>query len=342
MERTNFDLLTRIKTHICYAQVFDSALTTKNIYSFCVDYDSTEISKNLSILEKNGTINISKEYIYLKDNTSDFKTIKNERIRLSDEVINDNITLLKSLSRLPFILMIGVSGSIAHKNAKIIGGELPDLDLFIITKTNSLYITRIIIMFLRKVSYFLFKMGILKKRISIDPNYLMEIDNLEVNNKSFFTAYEANSLKIIKGDSTYKHFLCANKWINKYFSLDTAEIEHIKEVNDLKVNPIIQFANFMSFSMLYFYNRINSLLFGIPRAYSYKPRPDITGSFKSIQHVGGGYQPQIAKRFGRLYENNFGKNKDLENFLFPSTTENGLKDQNKTVYTQSRSLGYEQ
>ena len=115
--------------------------------------------------------------------------------------------------------MMGISGSIAHDNVKIIGGELPDLDLFIITKLDSLYTTRFILMLIRKLSNILYSIGILKKRISIDPNYLMEVDNLEVGNQSFFTAFEAVTLKLIKGKSIYQRFLDSNRWISKFFPL---------------------------------------------------------------------------------------------------------------------------
>ena len=167
MEQISFDLSTKIKTHICYAQIFDSVLTLDQINTFCGNFDTTEVSKTISILENSGAIKVSGEYVHLINSTTDFEKIKNERINFSNEVISDNSSLLKILSRLPFILMIGISGSIAHGNAKIVGGELPDLDLFIITKPGSLYATRFILMLIRKLSHIIYSIGILKKRISI-------------------------------------------------------------------------------------------------------------------------------------------------------------------------------
>jgi len=342
MEQISFDLSTKIKTHICYAQIFDSVLTLDQIYSLCGNYGNTEVSKTISTLESSGAIKVSGNYVHLKNNTADFVKIKNERIRFSNEVISDNSSLLRILSKLPFILMIGVSGSIAHNNAKIIGGELPDLDLFIITKPGSLYTTRLILMLTRKLSHILYCIGLLKKRISIDPNYLMEVDNLEVGNQSFFTAFEAITLKIIKGNSIYQYFLDSNVWISKYFPLEKKRHEKSSLKAIKKTRKVLQGFNLLCFSFLFLYNRVNSVLFRTPISYSYQPKPDITGSYRSIQHVGGGYQPQIARRFGKLYETSFGKNEELKNFLFPNTTEHGVKHRSKTVYTQSGSLGYGQ
>ena len=342
MEQISFDLSTKIKTHICYAQIFDSVLTLDQINTLCGKYDTAEVSKTISILENSGAIKVSGKYVHLINNTTDFEKIKNERINFSNEVISDNSSLLKILSKLPFILMIGISGSIAHDNAKIVDGELPDLDLFIITKPDSLYATRFILMLIRKLSHILYSIGILKKRISIDPNYLMEVDNLEVGNQSFFTAFEAVTLKLIKGKSIYQHFLDSNRWISNFFSLDKKQ-NYKSELGTVnKTGKVLQGCNLFCFSFLFLYNRVNSVLFGKPISYSNQPKPDITGSFRAIQHVGGGYQPQIASRFGKLYETSFGKNEELENFLFPNTTEHGVKHRSKTIYTQSGSLGYGQ
>ena len=158
--------------------------------------------------------------MHLINNATDFEN-KNERINFSNEVISDNSSLLKILSKLPFILMIGISGSIAHDNAKIVGGELPDLDLFIITKPDSLYATRFILMLIRKLSHILYSIGILKKRISIDPNYLMEVDKV-VGNQSFFTAFEVdletNKRKI------YLPVFFRFQWISNFFPLDKTKL----------------------------------------------------------------------------------------------------------------------
>ena len=90
MEQISFDLSTKIKTHICYAQIFDSVLTLDQINTLCGNYDTAKVSKTISTLENSGAIKVSGKYVHLINNTTDFEKIKNERINFSNEVISDN------------------------------------------------------------------------------------------------------------------------------------------------------------------------------------------------------------------------------------------------------------
>ena len=113
--------------------------------------------------------------------------------------------------------MMGISGSVAHHNTLDNDKYFPDLDLFIVSKKYSLHLARFIMLIIRRLSTLLNFVGLSKKRITIDPNFGLEAGDLSVNIKSF-TAYEALSVKVLKGQNIYNLFINENKWIYKYLN----------------------------------------------------------------------------------------------------------------------------
>ena len=115
--------------------------------------------------------------------------------------------------------MMGITGAVAHHNTLDRIKYTPDLDLFIVSKNCSLHLVRFIMIIIRRFYVLLNYVGLSKKKITIDPNYGLEAGNLSVNVKSFFTAYEASSIKILKGQNIYNLFISENKWIYTYLKL---------------------------------------------------------------------------------------------------------------------------
>ncbi|CAN5115246.1 hypothetical protein BH09PAT1_BH09PAT1_5820 [soil metagenome] len=118
------------------------------------------------------------------------------------------------LSFIPSVLFIGVSGSVAVNNAK----EDDDIDLFIISAQNSLYMTRFILLFILQL------FGKRRKRNEHNPcnkfclNMFIEEKALAFpkNAHELYTAREIVQLyPLFERDNFYQKFLQANSWTTK-------------------------------------------------------------------------------------------------------------------------------
>tara|TARA_Y100000591_G_scaffold174379_1_gene150627 strand:- start:127 stop:1152 length:1026 start_codon:yes stop_codon:yes gene_type:complete len=341
MNEREFDLTTKIKTLICYAHVFDCPLSENELFCLCNNYKKVEVKKILTNLKINNNIIMKDGHIILK--SYNFKNIlktRQKRLSNSKKIIDENKTILKILSKIPFILMIGISGSVAHHNTLDKDKYSSDLDLFIVNKKYSLHLTRFIILIIRRLSTLLNFVGLSKKRITIDPNFGLEADDLSVNIKSFFTAYEASSVKVLKGQSIYNFFVNENKWIYKYLNP-----KQIGEQNNiyLELDPNASFAvrvlNCFCFLFFLAFNHSKHLLFGNKKTYSFKDNYNCT--IGRIQHADGGYQNHIASKLEKIYSAEFGKDQTLHCFLFPKiNNSNNLKNNHKDIHL-TNSLNYD-
>tara|TARA_B100001248_G_C27146844_1_gene347122 strand:- start:11 stop:601 length:591 start_codon:yes stop_codon:yes gene_type:complete len=165
--------------------------------------------------------------------------------------------------------------------------------------------------------YVLFNfIGLSKKKITIDPNYGLEAGNLSVNIKSFFTAYEAFSIKVLKGQDIYNLFINENKWIYAYLNPKKVVKENSTHQEiDTNASFIVRILNYLCFLFFLALNRLKHFIFGIKKTYSFQENYDYT--FNKIQHSDGGYQNHIASRLREIYNAEFGENKILHCFLFP-------------------------
>lgn len=112
------------------------------------------------------------------------------------------------LSRVPFVRMVAVSGSLAVHNAEQ-GG---DVDLFCITESNRLWIARLFIVPMSKCTRVFG--GVFPEYMC--PNYLVTLDTLEVPDRNLFTAHEVVQAVPLTGAPTHHRFLRSNTWVGRF------------------------------------------------------------------------------------------------------------------------------
>lgn len=113
----------------------------------------------------------------------------------------------KLIARFPFVEGIGVSGSLS----KGYYDSDSDIDFFIITRHNKLWLCRTLLMLYKKL--FLFNSH---KYFCI--NYFISSQQLEIDEKNRFTATELKTLIPMHGGAVFNDFYNANQWISGYFS----------------------------------------------------------------------------------------------------------------------------
>ena len=107
---------------------------------------------------------------------------------------------------MPYIRGLAVSGSLSKNFAD----EHSDLDFFVITAANRLWIVRIMYSFLFKI------VSVLKIKSWFCLNYFVDEKELEIKEHNVFTAVEVSTLMPLKGKNVFNEFFNANNWILNY------------------------------------------------------------------------------------------------------------------------------
>ena len=126
--------------------------------------------------------------------------------KLAAHQIKKAIKVARLLSWLPYVRGIAISGSLSKNFAD----ENSDLDFFIITAANRLWIVRILYSFLYKVA------SVLRIKEWFCLNYFIDELELEVKEHNIFTAVELSTLMPLKGKKVFNDFFNANNWVNKF------------------------------------------------------------------------------------------------------------------------------
>lgn len=198
---------------ILYSDIFNYPLTLEQVTHYLINNKSLqpyEVEKSVKkaadfVKEYNG-------YIFLK-NKKKLLLTRERRIRESEKklIIAKNVTFF--LSFLPSVYFIGISGGLSLKNVE----ENDDIDFFIITARDTIWITRFLLLLILEF------LGLRRKKSSIVAknkiclNMLVEETHMEIEQKDLYTAHEVIQVfPLAQYQNYYQKFLNSNKWITKY------------------------------------------------------------------------------------------------------------------------------
>ncbi len=134
--------------------------------------------------------------------------------------IKKAVKIARFLSKFPYIRGVAISGSLS----KHFSYEGSDLDFFIITKANRLWLAKTIFTFFLKLAR-LFNKGHL-----YCLNYFIDEDALEILEKNIFTATEIITLLPCEGEKIFNSFFEANSWVNEYLPNNKVNLCYGKEM----------------------------------------------------------------------------------------------------------------
>jgi len=134
----------------------------------------------------------------------DLIALRAEREKISDQAIREVHPHLRTLASMPFVRMIALSGSTAHRNMT----TTEDVDLFIVVEDGKLWAVFLTAMVWAKAKG-------LRKRLCM--NYVISDAALPLFEHDVFTAQQAASLKPVYGKSIYDTFIAANPFIVRCF-----------------------------------------------------------------------------------------------------------------------------
>ncbi|HKB88146.1 MAG TPA: nucleotidyltransferase domain-containing protein [Patescibacteria group bacterium] len=225
-EPTKEDLDDKEKASILYHNLFDYPLSFSDLIKW-KSGNKVEVTK-----ARNQVTN--KRGFYFLEGREGLIYKRLLRKRVSDKKMKIAKASAKIFALIPTIKMVAVTGSLAMENA----AEESDIDLMMVTKKGTLWITRLLTYLLT----YLFNLSIRKPSDNNQKDkfclniWLDETDLLwSKKDRNVYTAHEiAQIIPLVNKDKTYEKFLHKNKWLLDYWP-NSVKISEKRRVKSEKV-----------------------------------------------------------------------------------------------------------
>ena len=192
---------------LAYFDLFDYPVTADEILFFMDrEVSAIDLKAELEALTHKGLLFPDGNFYALRQDPE----LAIRRIRgnhHADELLKIAARISRQLYLFPYVRGIGISGSLS----KHFADEQADIDYFIITRRNRLWIARTLMHLFKKMSY-------LRNRQNwYCMNYYVDEEALEIKEKNIFTATEMITLLPASGNGGLAKFFDANDWTAHYF-----------------------------------------------------------------------------------------------------------------------------
>lgn len=124
------------------------------------------------------------------------------------------------LSKFPYVKGVAVSGSLSKNFAT----QKTDIDFFIVTEANRLWIARTIMHLYKKITF------LTGRQHWYCMNYYVDVKSMEIKEKNIFTAMESVTLLPMQGKKAMDDFMTDNNWVGGYFPSKKMITDGIPEI----------------------------------------------------------------------------------------------------------------
>ena len=227
-----------LKTLI-YADIFDYPLKAWEIHKWIIGKkcDLLDVEKALFKLTKKKKIILKDDLYALKNRKEVFAKRKNKS-KISQQYFKKAKLITNTFKFVPWIKLVGISGGLAMENAS--GGD--DIDLFIITSNDRIWISRSLLILVLTILGQRRKAADNKQEAAgkICLNLILQEDALEQKRKDLYIAHEVlQMVPLWQRGETYTKYLDSNSWAFKFLpNWTTGDFtQNDKSLFD-KLNPV--------------------------------------------------------------------------------------------------------
>ncbi len=220
-----------LKTLI-YANIFDYPLKGYEVYKWLIGEETTliKVEKALKRLSKKLKVKSKNGYFFLK-RRENLVSKRKRRYKYSRKFLIKTKLLIQVLKIIPWIKLVGISGGLAVDNSE----KKDDIDLFLITDKNRLWLSRILAIFIFDLMGIRRKVGMKPKQTASKfcLNTILDEDHLEQRFKDLYTAHEVLQMKLLwQREGIYSKYLADNNWAFEFLPNWTSRIKYIKIKKD--------------------------------------------------------------------------------------------------------------
>lgn len=197
---------------IAYFDVFNHPLTEKEIEQLSVEPSEVKPALENGLnsqlcFEYNGYYSIQKSVQELVE-----KRLQKEKE--ASKYLKKLPAYAKLIRKFPFVKGVAISGSLS-KNVMYDDG---DIDYFIITSKDRLWICRTALILFKKVF-------LLNSRKYFCVNYFVDEDNLKILDENIFTAVEINYLTPVFNKEIFEQLKTTNQWSSEFIQNFTTPLQ---------------------------------------------------------------------------------------------------------------------
>ncbi len=235
---------------LAYADIFDYPLTRDEIWRFLISRKKTsEKSIQETLNEQINSIAVKNGYYALAKRTHIIdKRIEREDYSSRKFLIAHKIS--SYISCMPSVLLVGVSGGLAMKNV----AKEDDIDFFVITKTGTVWLTRLVILII--LEFF----RVRRKRLETDVadkiclNMLLDEDSLCISyaKQNLYSAHEvAQMIPLFQRNTIYQRFIHENAWTETFLpNALSSSMYQALSIKQKKGNSLFLFASLLAIGEL--------------------------------------------------------------------------------------------
>lgn len=223
--------MTALKT-ILYFSIFNYPVTKDEIFKFST-------SENIDVLDNELELLLRKKVIfqigdfYLNSLSVDSVEKRLTNNKMAEKIMPKALRVSKLIASFPYVKGVALSGGLSKGCFDSEG----DVDFFIITSPNKLWLARTLLIFYKKIF-------LLNSKKYFCVNYFVGSNNLNITEKNKFTAMELVTLIPTYGQSIFNEFMKDNKWVKAYFPNKNIK-ENFSLVNETKKPIISKFIEFI-------------------------------------------------------------------------------------------------
>jgi len=215
---------------LAYFDMFNYPLTSAETYLFLKSrHDQQVFNEALKCLVLDGSIfRFSKFYSLKNDHHLIVRRVNGNK--KASELIKIAGIVSNWLIKFPFVRGIAISGSLSKNFAD----EHSDIDLFIITAKNRLWIARTFMHAFKKLTF------LVNKQDYFCMNYYIDEQRLEIVEKTIYTAVEVVTLIPLQGDTIFEKFYAANSWTQRYLPNKIMRLSSAKRVRESYFKRLVE------------------------------------------------------------------------------------------------------
>ena len=213
---------------ILYFSIFRYPLKIEEIHSYTNYVDISKTGEELlRLIDEKILIKVDDFFVYGSDLDSVTKRLRGN-FHAKKALVKAQ-RKAKFIAKFPYVEAVGISGSLSKEYYD----NESDIDFFIITKPNKLWICRTLLILYKKIF-------LLNSRKYFCVNYFISANLLEIEEKNRFTATELKTLIPMQGKAAFEQFYRNNIWVNDYFSKFEPQTNHILDTQRPAFSKLIE------------------------------------------------------------------------------------------------------
>jgi len=236
---------------VLYGDIFDFSLTKDEIFRYLISsqplpqnsvrYSTEKLIKQNILVETDGYITLPRRQRLALDRKRN-KDLCKEKYEIAQKAAG----ILQSI---PSLLFVGISGSVAVNNTKLDD----DIDLFVISEGDSMWMTRLLALFYLSKHGMRRTRGNFHEKNTICMNMFLSEQELVFpkSRQDIYTAHEIVQLRpLFSRNNTFERFIKKNHWTSYYLPhalsvFDDTELPASSKRGIWYTKPMLQFVEFM-------------------------------------------------------------------------------------------------